>query len=253
MNPRLILKNVLARLAKRAIKKHKMELVVILGLNGTEIIKELTYSILAPNHKVRRVINKPWWDLSIPLSILGYKDKKRNPFQWMYLIIKSYLYLFFGPKNSGILILNMNYSHTDTMNFWAKFINPDILILANYKNSTPEIDKFIQNTRDNKGKIIIKEGSKINTDSKTFVVGQSRHNNLQTINTATELKLVYKKEKQTVPRSALTLLPTEAFELAIALGLLYNMTLEETTYYSLKFDLPAVLSKIKNNLYKGEY
>jgi UDP-N-acetylmuramyl pentapeptide synthase len=253
MQPRLILKKILANLAQLAIKKHNMQLVVIIGVNGTEIIKELCYSILAPSHKVRRVVNKPWWDLSIPLSILGYKDQKRNVFQWLYLIVKSYLYLLIGPRNSGILILNMNYSHQDTMNFWSNFINPDILILANYKNNIPEIAKFITNTQNKKGKVIIREGNTLNSSIEKFEIGNSKNAFLHTSSTDKDYIFSFKNEHEVIAKKSLTLMPVEAFELAVCLGLVYDLKLSEAIYYSSKFDLPVVLSKIKHNLYKGEY
>ena len=247
------LKNTLAWLAQWAIRKHNMELIVILGINGTEITKELCYYVLSNKYKVRRVTHKPWWDLSIPLSILGYKDKQRSFFEWIILIIRSYLYLLLGPKNEGSIIINLNYLHKDIMRFWSKIIFPDVLILSNFNSSNTEVQKFIDNTKSKNGKIIIEETNTIVKQEDYLVIGKSNSAFIKTAVSGNNVTLSHDKEHIEVQSKALLFIPLESFEFALALGVLKNIPLNESVEYALEFDYPSFLSKIKTNLYKGEY
>jgi hypothetical protein len=259
MNPRTLLKKFLTLLAKKAIDKHPMELIIVLGINGTEIIKELGYSVLSDKINVRRIINKPWWDLSIPLSILGYRDEKRSIIKWVYMIIKSTLYLVFGPKNPSTLILNLNYSHTSTMEYWSKILNPDVLILSNYNKNVDPVEKFIENTVNKNGKLIIHQNSqyklhhKFQSYKNIYLIGNSKNSYLRSIENEGKFTFYHNKEKETIDSKKLNFIPIDAFEFAIVLGLTHKISLKNCIYQSLELDMPTVLSKIKTNLYKSEY
>jgi len=255
---RTVLKNILAFLAKFAIKKHKMEMIVILGINGTEITKELAYTILSSKFKVRRVTNKPWWDLSIPLSILGYKDVKRSPLGWIFLIARSFIYLVFGPSNTGSIIINLNFLHKDTMNFWAKIIYPDILILSSFKNDNKEVELFVQNTIKKAGRIIIHQESNFKnhySDYKDsiYYISKEKGDFLFTSATKDNYVLNYNNESLEISKKSLSLIPLDSFELAIAIGLLKSIPLKESFYHAIKIDFGTLLQRIKTNIYKSEY
>jgi len=253
INLRTLLKNILASLAKWAIKKHHMELIVILGVNGTEITKELSYYVLSNRFKVRRVTNKPWWDFSIPLSILGYKDRRRTPFEWILLIIRSYIYLLIGPKNPSSIIINLNYLHKDTMHFWSKIIFPDILILSNFNRLNKELEVFINNTHKKGGKIIVNESSQISKDKKFLIIGKSKGVYLKSLQSTEGIQLSHGKENILIQQRSISFIPAESVEFAFALGLYKGISIEDCFEYIQQFDFPSFLSKIKNNLYKSEY
>ena len=99
---RNILKFLLKKLSRRAIKKHDIEIIVVTGWYGTKIATDMMYTILSEKHKVRRNISYLRWDFGLPLAILGYEDKRRNIFDWIWLIIKANIYLVFGKINPHI-------------------------------------------------------------------------------------------------------------------------------------------------------
>ncbi len=151
---RQLLKIYLSALAKVAIKKHNMEMIIVVGWHGTEIARELIYEILSDKFQVRRNTKNIWWDLSVPLTILGYEDKRRNLFTWIGIIIKATVYLIIGPRSPHKIVLNLVTSHEDTAKFWSEFINPDFLIIVNQKEIDPLTDLLTRNTIKNNGKII---------------------------------------------------------------------------------------------------
>lgn len=250
---RILLKKILAWLAKWAIRKHNMEIIVILGINGTEITKELCYYVLSSKYKVRRVTHKPWWDLSIPLSILGYKDKRRGLIEWIVLIIRSFIYLLIGPKNESSIIINLNYLHKDTMRFWGEIIFPDILILSNFNNQNNEVQKFIDNTNLKQGKILIQESNLLAKSDNYLKVGKGENCFLSTKTNDKDVILTHENESITIKGKSLLFIPLESFEFALALGIIKNIPLNESVEYAMEFDYPSFLSKIKTNLKKSEY
>lgn len=229
-----------------------MEMIVILGVNGTEMTKELCYSVMSEEYKVRRVTHKPWWDLSIPLSILGYKDKRRSSIEWILLIIRSFIYLLIGPKNESSIIINLNYLHKDTMRFWGNIIYPDILILSNFNKENAEVQRFIDNTKFKNGKIIIQEDNKLAKPDEYLLIGKSKNAFLKTTKEYNQIKIVHNSEQIIVPLKSLLLIPIESVEFALALGVLKNIPLEESVESTMEFDYPGFLSKIKTNLHKSE-
>ena len=228
---RKILKKILIFLSKWAINKHQIKVIVILGVNGTEILKELIYVVLSPEINVRRIINKPWWDFSVPLSILGYKDKKRNFFEWIYLIFRSIYYLLFGKVNPGSIIINLNLKSNDTMRFWADILIPNYLIVSGISNIDSRTVAIINNTVKNNGFIISK------TQFKDI-------NNYKNFKLATNLNHPSAK--------SLPFIPSESFELALATGSLFKLTPDHVITNALKIDISTLLSKIRTNLYKSE-
>jgi hypothetical protein len=63
MNPiRRLVRFYLGVLSRFAIKKHKLELIVITGWYGTSIAREMLYTILGEHLKVRRNTRDIWWD-----------------------------------------------------------------------------------------------------------------------------------------------------------------------------------------------
>lgn len=151
---RTTLKNWLALLANWAVRKHKIKLVIVSGWYGTEMTRELVYSVIGTKERVRRITKNPWWDFSIPLAILGYKDERRSFLGWLLLLFKSKLLLFFGRSNPHTLVLNLNYADADTIKYWSKFVRPEILLIANMREITPLLKQMLSNTIDNNGVII---------------------------------------------------------------------------------------------------
>lgn len=129
--PRKILKYYLSFLSRLAIKKHSMELIIIVGWHSTEIVREAVYEVLNEKFQVRRNTKNLWWDLSVPLTILGYKDMKRDFIMWLFICVRALFYLIIGQRNPHKIVLNLNTSNSNTADYWAEFIKPDFLIIVN--------------------------------------------------------------------------------------------------------------------------
>ncbi|MBP9759120.1 hypothetical protein KBD45_05480 [Candidatus Dojkabacteria bacterium] len=154
--PRNLLKTILLILAKFAIRKHGIKFIIICGWHRTTIVKEEMYNYLSEDYNVRRNIQNIWWDLSLPLDILGYKDRRYSTKGWFKMIIKTIGALLTGPKNPHKIIIDLNFSDKNTSKYWKKIIKPELLIILNYKQSEKELfEVLIQSTIKNKGKVFV--------------------------------------------------------------------------------------------------
>lgn len=254
---RKILKTILSILAKWAIKKHDIELVVVTGFHGSEIVREGIYEILNQKYKVRRNVNEIIWDMSLPLAVLGYKDSRRNILEWLILISRASVYLLLGPKNKHILILNANCTYEETASFWASFLRPDFLIILNYTKESPIIDALIRSIKPEKTKVIYngsemgkdklcKKDSKNSIKSDEIFVFADEENpgkdSTDLIFNKTNRKISYKNSEITIPVIVPKIfIPHIAGIFAFAVT--YGFSLEEAGLETLKFDLGNILTK----------
>lgn len=156
---RNLLKSVLLLLAKIAIRKHGIKFVVICGWHRTKLVREEIYNYLGEDYNVRRNIQNIWWDLSLPLNILGYKDKRYSARHWFKIIFRTIGALIVAPRNPHKIIIDLNFSDKNTSKYWKKMIKPETLVILNYKQSEKELfEVLIDSTLKNKGEIFATEG-----------------------------------------------------------------------------------------------
>lgn len=130
MGTRKALSWTLARLSAWAISKHEMKLLVIAGRHGTKLTGELIAEMLSPDLVVRRQLEKPFWEYSIPLAILGFEDRRYTPVEWSAIIVRTVAQLLFRGKNPTWTILQMNTYRDEIVRYWVDVISPEILVLV---------------------------------------------------------------------------------------------------------------------------
>jgi hypothetical protein len=143
MGARTALSWTLARLSTWAINKHDMKLLVVAGRHGTKRTGELIADMLSPDLVVRRQLEKPFWEYSIPLAILGFEDRRYTPVEWSAVIIRSIAQLLLRGKNPTWTILQMNTYKDDIVRYWADIIRPEILVLVHPDREKREIEEHL--------------------------------------------------------------------------------------------------------------
>ncbi|MBN1332002.1 hypothetical protein JW978_03905 [Candidatus Dojkabacteria bacterium] len=251
--PRKILKIILSSLSKWAIHKHKMEVIVVAGFSGSEVVKEGIYHILKEKFIVRRNTEPVTWDMSIPLSVLGYKDKKRNFFEWLGLIVRVNLVLLFGRINPHILVLSANCKFSDTAKFWSSFLSPDYFVVLSSPQKSEIVKKIFQNLSSEKS-IVIYDNAQVSLEDikqykfkKALAFGKAGTKADLSFDLAKRV-LIYKGEKLKIP--SITPLFTYSFIAGIFLTVInHQLTFKEAGFEALKFDLGLFLTKrIKTNI-----
>jgi hypothetical protein len=250
---RNILKRILGILSQRTIAKHNAEVIVITGWTGTSIVRELVYHMLEEEFNVRRNVTEVWWDFSVPLTILGYEDKKRSVFSWIKLILRTFYCLRFKPKYPHKIIINLDTCSEDTAKFWSTYINPHIVVILRERPKSKVIEKIVK-----------KEGS----EKILFVynpdlfegLGKSRHREFIYSTKGGDLayqlkrdllKVQHKKEKINVKVSGSYKFIFEMIPPALSVGILEGIALEELSSNLTHFNFhPQQLQNVFKNLKK---
>lgn len=229
---------------------------VIAGSHDTDLAKELIYTVLKDKMNVRRNVTEIWWDLSIPLNILGYQDKQRSFFGWINLVLKIILVLFTNPKNPHLLILNADTTNQHTVEYWSKFLEPKYLVVLNKSSNTNLIDELVFKTSLNDGKIIVP----IELVASFEVFNQLKNNELFTYGATkgVDLELKLTKDKVTIKfeskelhlKKKLWWTYSKSITGALfSIAALEDISLTDAAFSSLKFTFPTkVMTRIKANL-----
>ncbi len=239
-------------LSRAAIKKHSIEIIVVAGFYGTEIVREGVYDILSTKYIVRRNTNRIMWDMSIPLALLGYKDKRRSLYQWILLIFRVIGTLLFARKNPHKLILSANCTFPETAKFWADLLQPDCLVVLNYDKKSKLIENLLAHTKQDGILIYDKD-----------LVDQKYIKNLTIENTYSYGKvkadLIYDTGKKQLTYSQNTLIvptivPSVAYPLISAIfitSLKNGLSFSDVAIEALKFDLGLLIAnRVKSNIEK---
>jgi UDP-N-acetylmuramyl pentapeptide synthase len=253
---RQLLKWSLSILSSWAIRKHKIKLIVILGIGGSDIVKEMLYTVLREKMNVRRNIADIWWDLSIPLNVLGYEDKQRSSFAWVNLLFSAFIALIRNKSNPQGLIINADTSKKSTVDYWSKLVHPDYLVVLNYDEKSLLTNRLLTQVNMSKGKIIINEKliSKIKNkidfeDDKFFSYGSNKANvKIKSLNDG-KLKIEYKKENIILPKKIWISISENISGALFSVAVLEKFTLKSIAYSFLKYSFPkSMITRIKTNL-----
>jgi UDP-N-acetylmuramyl pentapeptide synthase len=143
MKPRRFLSYLLKVLSKWAIRKHKLRIAAVVGTSGTKLTAEMFGEMLSIDHIVRKQLEKPFWDFSIPLSILGIDDRRYTILGWLDVILESFKVLMFGKSNPGWVVLQLNSLKDEIVDYWIEIVEPDITIVSNYNGALFPIEKRV--------------------------------------------------------------------------------------------------------------
>ena len=146
MQPRQILKKLLTKLTKVTIKKHNPEIIVVTGKGQTSIVREALYTVLHEKHPVRRNLEYPEAEFSIPLTILGIDYYPTTIIGWINAAVKTIARIAKNKAFKHVLILEINSTNLEVFNHWISILNP-IKMVDTPKGidltSRPKLSQFV--------------------------------------------------------------------------------------------------------------
>jgi UDP-N-acetylmuramyl pentapeptide synthase len=247
---RIILKKILQNLARWALAKHDIELIVVTGWVGVDLAKEGIYTLLKERYIVRRNTRHVWWDFSVPLNILGFVDKRRTFLGWIGLICKSYLLLLFGSKSKHTLILSAWSNNESTAKYWQKIVKPDYLVIVNNQKKSNVTDSLIKAARKSKGVIIYDDADfKKRNFRNSFIYGKSKTARVSYSEDKDKIVLKYNNSKLSIAKYYMPTFAKNIVAAIVALSISKGLSIEDITSGLLKFDLRnKVLKKISKRI-----
>lgn len=250
---RQILKKILGKLSKKAISRHNTEVILVTGWTGTSIVRELIYHLISDNFNVRRNVSEVWWDFSVPLTILGYEDKKRSLFEWMLLILRTFFRLKLRPKYAHKVVINLDTSLEETAKFWSENINPHIVVVLKERPKSKVLKKFCQIQGVEKILFVYNPdlfGGFRGKQVREFIYGK-KDSNLVYERSGDLLQLTYKNKSIQVKIPKTCKFLCEFIPAAFAVGILEGLGLECLASNLPHFDLhPKQIEKVASKLRK---
>lgn len=125
---RITLRHVLAYLTKATLKKHRPIIIFVKGDKHTSIISSLLYRASLSKYNPRKSLERTEREFSIPLTVLGYLYYPRNFFDWIKILAKSTIQLFWVRPYQHLLIIEIREITTDIYKFWLNVIEPNLII-----------------------------------------------------------------------------------------------------------------------------
>ncbi len=227
---RTLLKNVLGFFAKIAVRKHDASLILITGWAGTGVVREMAYQILSRSYNTRRNVKEVWWDLSLPLTILGYEDKKRSLGEWIVLILRAGINLIIKKKYHHKIIINLDTYDENVAKYWTHFVDPDIVVALKQKPDS-KIIQLITKTRAARDAVFIHNPKEFDNlpafCSKRFVYSQTQ-GDLEYKLTEQALDMRYENQKTSVELSKFTKVLWEYIPPAVSVGIIEEISLQES-------------------------
>ena len=125
-----IIYSILAKFARRVIKRHNPFVIGITGSVGKSTTKEIIYKVLSDQFgdQVRKNYGNLNAEIGIPLTILGY-TRLPNKLFWPFLLIQAYFRSFVSiyPK---YLILEMGVEHPGDLKYFGTIVRPNLGIIT---------------------------------------------------------------------------------------------------------------------------
>lgn len=256
---RQILKTILGRLSLKAVNKHNAEIILVTGWTGTSVVRELIYHILEDKFNVRRNVDEVWWDLSVPLTILGYDDKRRSVFEWISLVIRATYSLLFNPKYPHKIVINLDTSSEETAKFWSEWVNPNIVVILR-ERPTSKVVKMISNREGSEQILFVYnphlfKGLK-KKQHREFIYSACGRD-LQYKKSKALLEVTYRSEKAQIKIPPICKFIWELIPAALSVGILDGMSLDELAFNVAHFDfhphqVKKVISKLKKFVLSDE-
>ncbi|PIS12559.1 hypothetical protein COT70_00130 [candidate division WWE3 bacterium CG09_land_8_20_14_0_10_47_33] len=124
------LRRILAFLSQWALKKHKPQIVAVVGEGKTGIAREAIYRVLKSKYPIRRNVEAPDAEFVLPLIILGTTEYPRSYFGWIKILLKSFGQLLLRPAHKHLLVLEIGYSNKEIFDYFWALTHPSVLVIC---------------------------------------------------------------------------------------------------------------------------
>ncbi len=161
----ILIQQILRRFAKKILRKYKPMVIGVTGSVGKSTTKEMIFSVLENDFRVRKNEKNYNNEIGVPLAIIGVSGEKKNTWQWFKVIIKGIFLILLPNQYPEILVLELAADRIGDIKYFCDFISIDIGVLTNVGIS--HLEKF--ETKEN----IFKEKSYLLKRAKELVVYNS--------------------------------------------------------------------------------
>lgn len=128
---KLLLRNILALLARLTLRRYCPLVVGITGSVGKTSTKEAVFAVLAAKYRARRSEKNYNTEIGVPLTILGIPHHGRNVFKWVSAFIRVTIRVLIRDRNfPEILVLEMGADRPGDIGYLAGLAVPQIGVIT---------------------------------------------------------------------------------------------------------------------------
>ena len=125
------LQRYLAWSAKSILAKYKPVVICVSGSIGKTSTKEAVFVVLSQKYKARTNIKSYNNEFGLPFTVIGIGESpKRNPFKWIYVILKTWLMLILPLRYPEALVLEIGIDHPGEMDMLMDIVKAHVVVLT---------------------------------------------------------------------------------------------------------------------------
>lgn len=123
-------KKLLKKLTTRVLQKHSPIVIVVTGDGQTSIAREMVYAVMKHTFPVRRNLESPEAEFSVPLTILGYEKYPTSGFDWILVLFRGVYNLHTLKPYKHVLVLELNFITDNLIREWLELTKPETILIV---------------------------------------------------------------------------------------------------------------------------
>ncbi|MDP3970877.1 MAG: UDP-N-acetylmuramoyl-tripeptide--D-alanyl-D-alanine ligase [bacterium] len=102
-----LLEKILYNISQQILKRHKPDVIGITGSVGKTSAKEAVSTVLSAKYSIRKTQGNYNNEIGVPLTIIGNSSGGKNPFKWLWILFKGFVYGLLPLPYPDMLVLEM--------------------------------------------------------------------------------------------------------------------------------------------------
>lgn len=128
--------------ARAVLARHKPQVIAVTGSIGKTTTKDAIFAAVAEGGLYARKSEKSFnSELGVPLTILGCENAWRNPFLWVWNMVRG-LGVIFSSSYPAWLVLEVGADRPGDINRIARWLRPDIAVLTGVPDVPVHVEFF---------------------------------------------------------------------------------------------------------------
>lgn len=121
-------------LTRLTIAKHRPTIIAITGDGQTSVAREVLYYVLREGFPVRRNLELPEAEFSVPITVFDYPNYPTSKLEWLWLVVKVFGQLFTVRPYSHVLVLELAPTSQQVFDSWLRSLHPQTLVIIGDTN-----------------------------------------------------------------------------------------------------------------------
>ena len=128
--------------ARFVLARFKPRIIAVTGSVGKTTTKDAIFAALSEHVYVRKSEKSYNSEIGVPLTILGFENAWRNPFLWLWNLVKGLALIIMPDKYPQWLVLEVGADRPGDIRRIAHWLKPDIVVMTGVPNIPVHVEYF---------------------------------------------------------------------------------------------------------------